>query len=60
VEYKTAHKFDLFNAFIDENTASFCFEQIHQSKPDHIILSGISSQVSCNVIVFIYTKISIK
>ena len=35
----------LFNAFIDEHTASFCLEHINQLKSNHLIISGISSQV---------------
>jgi len=49
VEYKNSIKLDLFNAFIDENTSSFCFEQINQTHPDHIILSGISSKISDSI-----------
>ncbi|CAF4236456.1 unnamed protein product, partial [Rotaria magnacalcarata] len=44
IEYKSSIHMDLFNAFIDENTYSFCFEQINQNNPNHIVLFGISSQ----------------
>lgn len=39
-------KFDVFNAFIDEHTSSFAFEQVHNNHPEHISLFGLSSQVS--------------
>ncbi|CAF0736358.1 unnamed protein product [Adineta steineri] len=48
VEYKDSLKLDLFNAVIDENTSSFCFEQINETNPDHIVISGISSKISEN------------
>ncbi|CAF4637060.1 unnamed protein product, partial [Rotaria sp. Silwood2] len=46
IEYKNSISIDLFNAFIDENTYSYCFEQINKNNPNHIILFGISSQIS--------------
>ncbi|CAF1009030.1 unnamed protein product [Rotaria sordida] len=46
IEYKNSINIDLFNAFIDENTYSYCFEQINKTNPNHIILFGISSQIS--------------
>ncbi|CAF1309296.1 unnamed protein product [Rotaria magnacalcarata] len=45
IEYKSSIHMDLFNAFIEENTYSFCFEQINQNNPNHIVLFGISSQI---------------
>ncbi|CAF2859518.1 unnamed protein product, partial [Rotaria sp. Silwood2] len=29
-----------------KNTYSYCFEQINQNNPNHIVLFGISSQIS--------------
>ncbi|CAF1074565.1 unnamed protein product [Adineta ricciae] len=45
-EYKNSIKLDLFNAIIDENTSSFCFEQINQSNTNHPVLCGITSKIT--------------
>jgi len=33
IEYENSINIDLFNAFIDENTYSYCFKQIDKNNP---------------------------